>query len=216
MYFNTYCITYAAISDKHDVSMLNHFHHRIHSYRIKLECNDLSMINQSIIAYDFKNSSAKSVLKGCSGSGSFTNAIKAWITVNELTLVRFCSWFPVFRTYNWQTYLTLFVYIRMIYLCFEIYSWWFKGVFCGKIDFDAKCAFVIRGTRRITESHEDSRTCTLHPHDGYLEFTFCSLLVAAILKINSTKSSKTCSVRRQCASPADSSDKFPRAQDLGG
>ncbi|KYM88362.1 hypothetical protein ALC53_02845 [Atta colombica] len=54
-------------------------------------------------------------------------------------------------------------------------------------------------------------------HDGYLEFTFCSLLVAAILKINSTKSNKTCPVRHQCASPANSSpDKFPRAQDLGG
>ncbi|KYQ55167.1 hypothetical protein ALC60_05792 [Trachymyrmex zeteki] len=153
--------------------MLNHFHHRIHSYRIKLECNDLSMINQTIIAYDFKNSSAKSALKGCSGSGSFTKAIKAWITaMQELTLVCFCSWFPVFRAYNWQTYLTLFIYIWMIYLCFKIYSWWFKGVFCRKIDFDAKCAFVIRNETSRTESHEDSRTCTLYPRARILGYVF--------------------------------------------
>lgn len=34
----------------------------------------------------FKNSSARSALKGCSGSGSFTNAIRACTTVNQLCI----------------------------------------------------------------------------------------------------------------------------------
>lgn len=67
-----------------------------------------------------------------------------FILLVYITLIGFGGRFPVFRTDDGQTDLTLLVDVRMIDFRFEANLWRLEGILSGEIDFNAKGAFVVR------------------------------------------------------------------------
>lgn len=69
---------------------------------------------------------------------------KIIILLVYITLIGFGGRFPVFRTDDGQTDLTLLVDVRMIDFRFEANLWRLEGILSGEIYFNAKGAFVVR------------------------------------------------------------------------
>lgn len=63
-----------------------------------------------------------------------------------LTLVSFCGRFPVFRTNDGQTHLTLFIDVGMVDFCLECDLWRFERVFRREGELNPKRSLFIRST----------------------------------------------------------------------
>lgn len=74
------------------------------------------------------------------------------------TLISFGCRFPIFSTNNWQTHLSFFINIGVIYFGFKINFWWFKWIFCWEINFYFKCSFVVGWTILKKTVVEDKKT----------------------------------------------------------
>lgn len=86
----------------------------------------------------------------------------------SLTLVSFCGRFPVFRTNDWQTHLTLFIDVRMVDFCLERDLWRFERVFRGEGELNPKRSLFIRSTVLGTTKTYEGKLETSKVFDGFV------------------------------------------------
>ena len=67
------------------------------------------------------------------------------VSTPKITLVCFCSWFPVLCTDDGETHLSFLVYVWMVDLCQERDLGGLEGILSREVNLDPKCSFVVRG-----------------------------------------------------------------------